>query len=77
MKKISDKRIFLIDRLSFMRNRANLSARELSQRLGKSIAYIAKFENGNFNIPAEVLFEAIEICGSTPEEFFYNDMAIY
>lgn len=76
-KNITSKRQFLIDRLGYLRTRANLSARELSLRLDKSIAYIAKFDNGDFNIPAEMLLEAIEICESTPEEFFWEDIAKY
>jgi len=76
-KNITQERKFLIDRLGFFRTRANLSARELSQRLGFSIAYIAKFENGDFNMPSEVLMSAIEICGSTTEEFFYEDLSMY
>ena len=76
-KEISKNRQFLINRLGFIRNRANLSARELSLRLGFSVAYIAKFENGDFSIPAEVLLDAIEICGSSNEEFFAEDIFEY
>ena len=76
-KDITPKRKYLIDRLGQMRTRAKLSGRELSGRLGNSDAYIAKFENGDFNIPSEMLLEAIEICGSSPEEFFYDDLANY
>lgn len=76
-KNVTSKRKFLIDRLGYLRTRANLSARELSQRIDKSIAYIAKFENGDFNIPAEVLLDAIDTCNSTPEEFFWNDINKY
>lgn len=76
-KNITQDRQFLINRLGLIRSRAKLSARELSQRLGFSIAYIAKFENGDFSIPAEVLLNAIEICGSTPEEFFSEDINKY
>ena len=76
-KDVNSYRKFLINRLGFFRNRANLSARELSLRLGCSIAYIAKFENGDFNMPSEVLLDAIEICGSTPEEFFSEDINNY
>jgi len=76
-KDITQKRKFLINRLGLIRNRAKLSARELSQILGFSIAYIAKFDNGDFNMPSEVLLDAIEICGSTPEEFFYEDLNNY
>lgn len=78
MKKyITSKRQFLIDRLGYLRARANLSARELSQRIDKSIAYMAKFDNGDFSIPTEVLLEAIETCESTPEEFFWEDISKY
>ena len=76
-KNITSKRKFLIDRLGYFRNRANLSGRELSQRMDKSIAYIAKFENGDFNIPAEALLDANEICEGSPEEFFWEDIAKY
>ncbi len=76
-KNITRERQFLINRLGYIRTRANLSARELSQRLGFSIAYIAKFENGDFSIPAEVLLNAIEICGSTPAEFFSDSISEY
>ncbi len=76
-KNITSKRQFLIDRLGYIRIKANLSARELSQRIDKSIAYIAKFDNGDFSIPTEILLDAIEICGSTPEEFFWEDIAKY
>lgn len=76
-KNITPQRQFLINRLGYIRNRAKLSARELSQRLGFSIAYIAKFDNGDFNIPSEVLLEAIDICESTPEEFFHSDISKY
>ena len=77
MKNITDNRRFLINRMGYLRNKAKLSARELSQRTGKSIAYFAKFDNGDFNIPTEVLMEAIENCGSTPEEFFWEDISKY
>ena len=76
-KNITSKRQLLIDRLGYLRNRANLSARELSQRIDKSIAYMAKFDNGDFSIPTEVLLDAIETCESTPEEFFWEDIAKY
>lgn len=75
VKKLTSRRQFLIDRLGYLRSRANLSARGLSQRIDKSIAYIGKFDNGDFSIPAEVLLEAIEACESTPEEIFWEDIS--
>lgn len=76
-KNITPERQFLINRLGYIRSRANLSARELSLQLGFSTAYIAKFENGDFNIPSEVLLDAIKICGSTSAEFFSDDIGRY
>lgn len=76
-KAITSNRQFLIDRLGYLRTRAGFSARELSQRIGKSIAYMAKFENGDFNIPTEILLDAIEVCGSIAEEFFWEDITKY
>lgn len=67
----------MIYRLGMMRARAGLSARELSGQIGKSKAYIAKFDNGDLAMPSEVLLDAIEVCGSTPEEFFFEDIANY
>ncbi len=77
MKNIKQNRQFLINRLGQLRNRAGLSARELSGQMGKSDAYIAKFENGDFSIPVEVLFDAVEICNSSMEEFFWSDIEKY
>ncbi len=76
-KNISKYRKFLIERLGYARNKAKLSARELSGQLDKSDAYIAKFENGDFNMSSEKLLEAIEICGMTVEEFFFHDLNKY
>lgn len=76
-KDITANRKDLINRLGYIRSRANLSARELSAQLDKSIAYIAKYDNGDFEMPSEKLLEAIEICGSTPEEFFFRDISEY
>lgn len=76
-KNITPDRKFLIDRLGMIRTRAGLSARELSRQIGKSKAYIAKFDNGDMALPSEVLLDAIETCGSTPEEFFFEDILNY
>ena len=76
-KNVTPARKFLIDRLGIMRARAGLSARELSGRIGKCSTYIAKFDNGDLAMPSEVLLDAIQVCGSTPEEFFFEDVVNY
>ena len=67
----------IVFRIGYIRNRANLSARALSLNLGKSGAYINRMEQEGFYPSLPVLLEIIDACGSTPEEFFYRDIARY
>lgn len=69
----------IIFRISQMRAEANLSARELSGRIGKSGSYINALEaqKGGFEPSLSALLDIIEVCGKTPEEFFYHDPAQY
>lgn len=69
-KGINEYRQFLIARLGYFRNKSKLSARELSQRLGFSPSYIAKFEMGVLNMPSEVLLDAMKVLNVSPEKFF-------
>lgn len=56
-----------------------MSARELSGRIGKSGSYINALESqkGGFEPSLSALLDIIEVCGKTPEEFFYHDPAQY
>lgn len=68
----------LIERLHEIRMEANLSARELSLRIGKYSNYIHKLENGLIeNIPYSVVYDIITCCGKSVEEFFYDDYKSY
>lgn len=69
----------VIFRISQMRTESNLSARELSGRIGKSGSYINALESqkGGFEPSLSALLDMIEVCGKTPEEFFYHDPAQY
>ena len=67
----------IVLRIKQLRDRCHLSARELSLQLGKNSTYITKLEAGEYAVPIQVLLEIIEICGSTPEEFFHRDMLAY
>lgn len=67
----------IVLRIKQLRDRCHLSARELSLQLGKNSPYITKLEAGEYAVPIQVLLEIIEICGSTPEEFFHRDMLAY
>ncbi len=68
----------IIQRISFLRTRANLSAKALSEKIGKNSAYINSLETKkNFLPTLETLFDLIEACDSTVEEFFYHDITSY
>lgn len=60
----------VIYRVGYFRNKMNLSARSLSLMLGKNKAYITKLEAGDFEPSMQTILEIIEICNTTPEEFF-------
>ena len=68
----------IIDRISNIRNRAKLSARELSMLIGKSEAYINRLEyRKNFEPSIRVINEIAEACGSNLAELFYYNIAQY
>lgn len=69
----------VIERISIMRTKAGLSARELSLRIGKNPAYISRLEskNDSFEPSVSALLEIISACDFTESEFFYYDMYAY
>lgn len=69
----------IITKISQLRTKAGLSARDLSLRIGKNSAYISRLEskNDSFEPSVSALLEIIEACGSTPLEFFYYDSYAY
>lgn len=67
----------IIERIGYIRTRANLSARALSLAIGKTESYINRMEQKGFEPSLSVLLEIIEACGSPEEEFFYHDIAKY
>lgn len=69
----------VVERISQMRTKAGLSARELSLRIGKNGAYISRLEskNDSFEPSVSALLAMIEACNSTVEEFFYYDIYSY
>ncbi len=66
-------------RISQARNKAGLSARDLSLRIGKNEAYISRLEskNDSFEPSVSALLEIISACGMTETEFFYYDINSY
>lgn len=67
----------IIRRIGYFRNRANLSAKGLSLSIDKNPAYIAKMESGEYEPSMRVVLDIIEACGTTPEEFFSEDIDSY
>ena len=66
----------VVQRISTLRTKAGLSARDLSLRIGKNSAYISRLEskNDSFEPSVTALLEIIDACGSTPLEFFYYNI---
>lgn len=71
-----DYKEFLV-RLGYVRNKANLSARELSLRMGKSAQYIGMVERGRFQLSIGNLFQVLEICNFSVARFFSDDFYDY
>jgi len=67
----------ILTRLGYVRNSANLSARELSLRMGKSQQYVAKLERGDIVLTIENLLLILELCNFPIERFFSSDIYNY
>ena len=68
----------IINRISQLRTREGLSARELSLRIGKNEAYINRLEyRKNFEPSISVINDIAVACNSSIEEFFYYDISQY
>lgn len=60
----------ILYRIGYVRNCANLSARELSFRIGMSAQYIAQVESGRIVLTVEKLLKILEVCHFSLEHFF-------
>lgn len=67
----------VLSRIGFVRNQANLSARELSGRMGMSPQYMAQVESGRIVLTVEKLLEILEICNFPVDRFFSPDINDY
>ena len=68
----------IIARIGQIRSEAGLSSRELSLRIGKNESYVHSMEGKyGFEPSLSALLDMIEVCGKTPEEFFYHDPSQY
>ncbi|MDE6586608.1 MAG: helix-turn-helix domain-containing protein [Clostridia bacterium] len=55
------------------RIKENLSAYELSLRIGKDASYIHKLENGKVNVTLNVIFKICEVLKIEPIELFKSE----
>lgn len=68
----------IINRINIIRNKANLSARALSQKIELNDGYINRLESKKDFLPSvEVLLQIINTCGISCEQFFYENFFDY
>ncbi len=68
----------IINRIGYIRVRAKLTQKALSAAIEMNPSYINRLESKKDFLPSlEVLLSIIKACGSSPEEFFYHDIAAY
>ncbi len=67
----------VLSRIGYVRNTANLSAREVSLRIGMSPQYVAQLESGRIVLTVEKLLQILEVCKFPIERFFNADIADY
>ncbi len=60
------------NRIGYVRNLANLSAREVSLRMGLSQQYVSKLENGRMPLKVDKLIDLLTVCNFPIEKFFYS-----
>ena len=61
----------LINRMGFFRDRANLSAREVSLQLEYTEQFLARIQNKTVELKVSTLLKFFDIVGITPQDFFY------
>ena len=67
----------ILTRIGYVRSKANLSARELSQRMGMSAQYVAQLESGRIVLTVKKLLQILEICDFSIERFFSPNIEDY
>lgn len=60
----------IIDKIGFYMNKGNISAYDLSLKLGHSENYIYKIQSGRINLSIKTFLSILEILGITTKEFF-------
>lgn len=69
MKKIDYDEI--INRFGYFRNKANLSARDLSERLDYNPQFVSTIESKKIELKVSTLLKFFDVVDITPQDFFY------
>lgn len=67
----------ILTRIGYVRNKANLSAREVSLRIGMSPQYVAQLESGRIVLTVEKLLQILEVCNFPIQRFFSVNIEDY
>ncbi len=67
----------ILNRIGYVRNTKNLSAREVSLRIGMSPQYVAQVESGRIVLTVEKLLQILEVCDFPLERFFSPNIVDY
>ena len=67
----------IVERLSLIRTRKNLSSREFGRMLGNSDTYFYKVEDKSIILTVPKFLETLEALEINTEEFFYKDFDNY
>ncbi len=67
----------IIARLGYFRNKRNLSAREVSLRMGYSESWYYRVESGEIDLKLSTLFELAELFEIPLEQLFYYNIEKY
>ena len=67
----------ILSRIGYVRNKANLSAREVSLRMGMSPQYVAQLESGRIVLTVEKLLQILTICDFPIDRFFSDNIVDY
>lgn len=67
----------IVQRISLIRTKKNLSSREFGRMLGNSDTYFYKVEDGSIILSVPKLVEILEALEIDTEEFFYKDLENY
>ena len=67
----------ILARIGYVRNKANLSAREVSFRMDMSPQYVAQLESGRIVLTVEKLLKILEICDFPIDRFFSTNIDDY